>query len=230
MIKKDIELPASLKYICSYSFRGCTGLTEITIPSHVETVYSFAFSGCNNLKTVIMPECTFPKMVYSNQFLKPLEGRKCWFVEWRVPLCWQKRYTSYMKGAIIERMSNVFNIDVYADKAIFWLRRLEMNGESDFWQFNIYINNNICYHYIYHNCFSQIFTVRTLLLYFPIPSFRLKCGFWHVTPGVNQKGKRDEEKTIIRLDAMFIDPCTGINDCLCKKTRYDLSGNNDVCR
>jgi hypothetical protein len=49
---KGIVLPQNLKSIGSYTFFGCTGLSEVTIPGSVTKIDNYAFDGCTNLTIV----------------------------------------------------------------------------------------------------------------------------------------------------------------------------------
>lgn len=53
---EEVQLPASLKTICSSAFQGCTNLKKIEIPDAVTQIYEYAFYGCTNLKTVQLPK------------------------------------------------------------------------------------------------------------------------------------------------------------------------------
>ncbi len=54
--KTAVNIPDTVTKICSYSFNGCTLLTDIDIPDSVETIENYAFSGCSGLKTVTLPD------------------------------------------------------------------------------------------------------------------------------------------------------------------------------
>ena len=41
--------------IQGYSFRNCTGLTEMTIPKSVQSVAEYTLDGCNNIETLTVP-------------------------------------------------------------------------------------------------------------------------------------------------------------------------------
>ena len=52
---KDLVIPNSVKKICKYAFRGCSGLTSVTIPNSVTSIESSAFSSCSGLTSVTIP-------------------------------------------------------------------------------------------------------------------------------------------------------------------------------
>ena len=54
-IPEEVEyygLTYKVKYIQSYAFRGCNGLTSVSIPGNMISIGSSAFSGCNALTKV----------------------------------------------------------------------------------------------------------------------------------------------------------------------------------
>ena len=55
-IEGDLVIPEGVKYICSYAFRGCSGLTSVTIPNSVTSIGYDAFYDCSNLTSVTIPD------------------------------------------------------------------------------------------------------------------------------------------------------------------------------
>ncbi|MCQ2338317.1 MAG: leucine-rich repeat domain-containing protein [Paludibacteraceae bacterium] len=49
-------IPNGVTTICSYAFRGCSGLTSVTIPNSVTSIGSYAFYGCSGLSSVTIPD------------------------------------------------------------------------------------------------------------------------------------------------------------------------------
>ena len=54
-IEGDLVIPEGVKSICSYAFRGCSGLTSVTIPDSVTSIGYSAFSGCSSLTEITLP-------------------------------------------------------------------------------------------------------------------------------------------------------------------------------
>ena len=52
---KSVILPATLRFLGSYAFYHCQGLTEISIPSSVESIGSYAFANCTSLESMTIP-------------------------------------------------------------------------------------------------------------------------------------------------------------------------------
>lgn len=50
------SVPEGTKWIASYSFRNCTGMTEIILPTSVEVIGENAFEGCSSVQDMIIPE------------------------------------------------------------------------------------------------------------------------------------------------------------------------------
>ena len=53
---KNTVIPSSVKYIGSYAFYDCSGLTSVTIPSSVTSIGSYAFDGCSDLTSLTILE------------------------------------------------------------------------------------------------------------------------------------------------------------------------------
>ncbi|MGN1138536.1 MAG: leucine-rich repeat protein [Ruminococcus sp.] len=51
----DVTLPKNLKNILSYTFYGCSSLTSVDIPTQVEVIDDRAFYECTSLKSVDLP-------------------------------------------------------------------------------------------------------------------------------------------------------------------------------
>lgn len=63
---EQINLPDTLKVICSYAFKDAIKLNEIIIPESVECIESNAFINCHSLTTVFIPKCV--KSIKSTSF------------------------------------------------------------------------------------------------------------------------------------------------------------------
>ena len=55
-IEGDLVIPEGVKYIGSYAFSGCNGLTSVTIGKSVTSIGNYAFSGCSGLARVKIPD------------------------------------------------------------------------------------------------------------------------------------------------------------------------------
>lgn len=48
-------IPMGVKYIETFAFYGCFGLTEVNFPVTLKAIYAYAFLSCNDLKAVTIP-------------------------------------------------------------------------------------------------------------------------------------------------------------------------------
>ena len=55
-MKGEFVIPNTVRFIHSYAFSGCSGLTSITIPSSVTTLGDYAFYYCTSLTSVTLSE------------------------------------------------------------------------------------------------------------------------------------------------------------------------------
>jgi len=51
----DYTIPSNVKYIKTYAFDSCVGLTSVTIPSSVTSIGSYAFNSCTGLTGMTIP-------------------------------------------------------------------------------------------------------------------------------------------------------------------------------
>ena len=50
-----MTIPSGVKNVGSYTFFGCTALTEITLPAGVTSIGEYAFSDCDSLTEIAIP-------------------------------------------------------------------------------------------------------------------------------------------------------------------------------
>ena len=69
-------IPEGVTAINTYTFTGCTGLTNITLPSTLTSIAALAFQNCSGLQEVHIKPTTPPTLANTNAFSNTPSGLK----------------------------------------------------------------------------------------------------------------------------------------------------------
>lgn len=120
---KSVTLPSTLRFLGSYAFYYCEGLTEISIPSSVESIGTYAFANCTSLESMTIP-ASVTKITGSDPFsnCSKLRTLRC---EAAVPPTCSNNFNENIRVVYVPAGSGV----AY-EATTYWKNRIIVDGDG----------------------------------------------------------------------------------------------------
>lgn len=119
---KSVTLPSTLRFLGSYAFYYCQGLTEISIPSSVESIGTYAFDHCTSLKSLTIPASV--TSVESNAFYQCTKLRTLYCEALTPPTLSSSLYENIRVAYVPESCGDAY------EAATYWKNLIIVDGEG----------------------------------------------------------------------------------------------------